>query len=205
MWRTDDFLSEPKNRSSQTETEESEHWPYSGHQMSMYGIWPAKTGHIIKSWCPENGQWELVTLTSNMNMAKFHWPYSGHQISISGIWYAQGKLAIFGTSNVDVRNIDSRKKWCPEHGQWCPEYGQWCPEYAQKILVMSEIWPVFTGHSPDINFWCSEYGHIPDIVRCPEYGQGGLGYLIQVVNDQISKNYEHLKKMLRDDFPSLKQ
>ena len=34
-----------------------------------------------------------------------NWPYFGHQKVMSGIW--PGKLAIFRTSNIDVRNIAS--------------------------------------------------------------------------------------------------
>ena len=48
----------------------------------------------------------------------------------------------------------------------CPEYGQvdvrimvsfyW--PYSRHHFLMSGIWPFFTVHIRDINFWCLEYG-----------------------------------------------
>ena len=43
---------------------------------------------------------------------------------------------------------------------------------------MSGVWRVLTVHIPDINYDIPDIVHIPNIGRCPEYGQGGLGYLI---------------------------
>ena len=80
----------------------------------MAGIWTVKTGHIIHI-SPEYGQWKLALFRTSIinvqNMDSFLCPYTGHQ-------------------DVDVRDMDSRKQWCPEHGHWCTEYEEWCPEYG---------------------------------------------------------------------------
>ena len=106
---------------------------------------------------------------------------------------------MFQTSTFDVRNMDSRKKMMSGirtvmSGIWTimdSDVRNMNSDVREKILVMSGIWSVFTVTVHQLlmyGIWTVKTGHIldhvldivhiPDIVRCPEYGQVGLGYLI---------------------------
>ena len=141
----------------------SKNWPYPGHQNSMSGMWPVKTGHIpdIKNRCQGYGQLKLAISRTSLTFS-VHIPditvyipditvlvpditvlIPDIIVHIPDIIFSL--LSTFRTSKVDVRNMDSIL----------------CP-YSGHQRLMSGTWTVFSVHVPDIK------------ERCPGHGQFSL-------------------------------
>ena len=166
----------------------------------MSGIRTVFTVHIsdIKNQCPGYGQsllalfrtWrsDVRNMDSRRKMMSGIWTtMSGMRTVMSGIRTVMSGIrtvmsGIWTESFSDVRNMASF--------HW---------PYPGHRFLMSGIWPVFTVHILDINFWCGIWtvktGHIPDIKSwCPEYGQWKLA-IFQTsksdVRNMASKNWPY--------------
>ena len=130
----------------------SKNWPYPGHQNSMSGMWPVKTGHIpdIKNRCQGYGQLKLSMSQTSIfdvrNMDREYCPCPGHQLLMSGIW----------TEKI-VHLPDITSNSCPYSGHHCPYSRHHCP-YSGHHCPYSRHHFFLTVHVPDIKSWCPEYG-----------------------------------------------
>ena len=140
--------------------------PYSGHQNLMSGTWPVLSVDVpdIKMWCPEYGQLKLAmfqtSLILSVHITDITVPILDTNVYIPDITVLIPDitvripditvhvpdiniflLSMFRTSNLNVRNMDSKNCLYPRHQ-----------------FLMSGIRRVKTGHIPDIEFWCPGYG-----------------------------------------------